>query len=355
MSHSRGKGDKYFLETKIIRAKKQLFALLGFLVALAILPFVANSHVVSLLILISITITAVHGVNIVLGFCGEITVAQAAFVGISAYCYAILFGAGCPWIIAMGAGVLLTCFCGVLFGLPALRVKGFYLLMVTLGAQFIIPWIFAHWKSMTGGLVWGKPVPEIKIGSAIIDTDVEKYFLIVGISIVMTFLVFNIQRSKLGRALTAIRDNHLAAEAMGINVFGYKLIAFFLCSFFAGVSGFMWAVYTEHLFPDHFYLMDSIWYIAMIIVGGMGTITGAILGTFFLLILSELTVVYGPVFTKFLPLQFGMAAGVSLGTILFAVIIMLFLIYEPRGINHRLEIVVERVKFISMKKEKNRE
>ena len=349
MVSSTKKNGKYVSETRMIKSKWSLCFLLILFLALAFLPLVTSQHILSLVILISITLTAVHGVNIVLGYCGEITVAQAAFVGISAYCYAILSGAGCPWIIAMLGGILLTCFCGVLFGLPALRVKGFYLLMVTLGAQFIIPWVFSHWKSMTGGLVWGKPVPEIRIGGIAIDSDLKKYFLIVGISVVMTFIAVNVRRARVGRALMAIRDNDLAAEAMGINVFGYKLIAFLLCSFFAGVSGFMWAIYVGHLFPDHFYLMDSVWYIAMLIVGGMGTVPGAIMGTAFLLILSEITVVYGPFIAKLLPLEFGAASGVSFGSILFAVVIMLFLIYEPRGINHRMQIVRDRLRSLFVK------
>jgi branched-chain amino acid transport system permease protein len=289
--------------------------IVGLLVALLLMPAIASGHIMNLLILILITIVAVHGVNIVLGFCGEITVAQAAFVGVSAYCFAILSEAGCPWIVSMIVGVAVTCSIGLLFGLPALRVKGFYLLMVTLGAQFILPWVFSHWKSVTGGLVWGQPVPEITILGQTINSDLEKYYVALVVCSIMTVIVWNIKRSRVGRALTAIRDNDLAAEAMGINVFKYKLIAFFLCALFAGVAGFLWAIYTEHLFPDHFYLMDSVWYIAMLIVGGMGTISGAILGTAFLLVLSELTVIYAPVFTNLLPFEFSAASGVSLSVL----------------------------------------
>ena len=332
--------NRYKNETRLIRSKAQAVSLFFLFIVLIILPFVVNSHIVSVIILITITLTAVYGVNIALGYCGEITVAQAAFVGISAYSFAILTEAGCPWVIALAAAVLITCGCGLIFALPALRVKGFYLLMVTLGAQFIIPWVFVHWKSMTGGLVWGKPVPEISVFGLTLDSDINKYFLIVGIGVLMTIVIYNIGRSKLGRAFKAIRDNDLAAEAMGINVFGYKLIAFLLCSFFAGVAGFMWAVYAEHLFPDHFYMMDSVWYIAMLIVGGMGTVSGAILGTAFLLILTELTVIYTPVITKILPLKFGAASGASLGSLIFAVIIMAFLIYQPRGLEHRLKMLI---------------
>jgi len=317
--------------------------IVGLLVALLLMPAIASGHIMNLLILILITIVAVHGVNIVLGFCGEITVAQAAFVGVSAYCFAILSEAGCPWIVSMIVGVAVTCSIGLLFGLPALRVKGFYLLMVTLGAQFILPWVFSHWKSVTGGLVWGQPVPEITILGQTINSDLEKYYVALVVCSIMTVIVWNIKRSRVGRALTAIRDNDLAAEAMGINVFKYKLIAFFLCALFAGVAGFLWAIYTEHLFPDHFYLMDSVWYIAMLIVGGMGTISGAILGTAFLLVLSELTVIYAPVFTNLLPFEFSAASGVSLGSLMFSVIIMLFLIFEPRGITHAVTFISQKL------------
>jgi branched-chain amino acid transport system permease protein len=331
--------ETYEKDMTIIRSKGQAVLLGGLLAGLLALPFFAGAHIVNFVTLTAITLIAVHGVNIVLGYCGDITVAQAAFVGIGAYSYSIFAEFGVPWVLAMIGAVLLTGLCGVIFGLPALRVKGFYLLMVTLGAQFIIPWIFAHWKSVTGGLVYGKSVPVASMFGFSLDSDSSKYFVIVGVTVLMTALNSSICRSKLGRAFIAIRDNDLAAEAMGINVFGYKLVAFFLSAIFAGVAGCMWALSVSHLFPDHFYLMDSVWYVAMLIVGGMGTITGAILGTIFLSILSELCVVYGPQFGMLLPFKFGAAAGASLGSLVFAIVIALFLIFQPRGLKHKWDEV----------------
>ena len=329
--------ETYGQDMALIRTKAQWGLMIMLFLGLIALPFFADAHIISLVILISVVLIAVHGVNIVLGYCGEITVAQAAFVGVGAYSFAILTETGLPWVLSMAGATLLTGVLGAVFGLPALRVKGFYLLMITLGAQFILVWVFSHWKSMTGGLVWGKRVPEIGIAGIALNSDFQKYFLIVGMAALMTFLVTNIARSKLGRALTAIRDNDLAAEAMGINVFGYKLIAFFICSLYAGIAGCMWAIYTGHLFPDQFYLMDSVWWISMLIVGGMGTIMGAVFGTIFLTVLSELVVSYGPTLASLLPLKYGAAAGVSIGSLVFAIVIILFLIFEPRGINHRWE------------------
>ena len=327
--------ETYGKDMAIIKSAEQAVLLGGLLAIIFALPFFAGDHIVNFVAMAAITLIAVHGVNIVLGYCGDITVAQAAFVGVGAYSYSILAEFGVPWIFAMIGAVLFTGICGLIFGLPALRVKGFYLLMVTLGAQFIIPWVFAHWKSVTGGLVYGKPVPVASIFGFEIDTDFRKYFVILGVTVLMTFLSSNIGRSKLGRAFVAIRDNDLAAEAMGINVFAYKLLAFFLSAIFAGVAGCMWALSVSHLFPDHFYLMDSVWYVAMLIVGGMGTTLGAILGTAFLSILSEVCVIYGPQFGMLLPLKFGAAAGVSLGSLVFAIVIALFLIFEPRGLKHK--------------------
>jgi branched-chain amino acid transport system permease protein len=331
--------ETYKKDSAIIRSKGQAVCFGGLLAGLLGLPFFAGDHIVNFVTLTAITLIAVHGVNIVLGYCGDITVAQAAFVGIGAYSYSIFAELGIPWPAAMMGAVLLTGLCGLIFGLPALRVKGFYLLMVTLGAQFIIPWIFAHWKSVTGGLVYGKAVPVASMFGFALNSDFSKYFVIVGVTVLMTALNSSICRSKLGRAFVAIRDNDLAAEAMGINVFGYKLIAFFLSAIFAGVAGCMWALSVSHLFPDHFYLMDSVWYVAMLIVGGMGSITGAILGTVFLSILSELCVVYGPQFGMLLPFKFGAAAGASLGSLVFAFVIALFLIFQPRGLKHKWDEV----------------
>jgi len=153
----------------------------------------------------------------------------------------------------------------------------------------------------------------------------------------MTFFAKSAARSRLGRAFVAVRDNDLAAEVMGINLFHYKLVAFFTCSVYAGVAGALWALYLNHLHPEQFVLMDSIWYLGMLIVGGMGSTMGAIFGTVFLKVLGELIVIYSPVIAEVFPaVETGIFA--SLGHLVFAVVILLFLIFEPRGINHRWEI-----------------
>jgi len=312
---------------------------IGFLAMLAIFPLFATSHLLNLVCIIGITLVAVHGLSILTGLCGQISVGQAAFVGLGAYSYGLFITKlGLPFWIAIPLAALFTGFSGVLFGLPAVRVKGFYLLMTTLAAQFIIVWFIIHLRGLTGGVILGLSVPKVTLFGCDLDTDLKKYYFIMVFVILMTFFAKSAARSRLGRAFVAIRDNDLAAEVMGINLFYYKLLAFFTCSIYAGVAGALWAIFVNHLHPDQFVLMDSIWYLGMLIVGGMGSIMGPIFGTLFLKVLGELIVVYSPVIAKILP---GIESGIfaSMGQLVFAMVILLFLIFEPRGINHRWEIL----------------
>ena len=292
----------------------------------------------NLICIIGITLVTVYGLNLLTGLCGQISVGQAAFMGVGAYSYGLFITKlGLSFWVALPLSAMFTGFFGVIFGLPAVRVKGFYLLVTTLGAQFIIVWLIVHLRGLTGGMIWGLTVPNASIFGYELDTDIKKYFLIMAFVIIMTTIAKNISRSRLGRAFIAVRDNDLAAEVMGVNLFYYKLIAFFTCSLFAGVAGSLWALYLNHLHPDQFVLMDSIWYLGMLIVGGMGSTMGAIFGTVFLKVLGELIVVYSPAIAGIFPaVESGIFA--SLGHLIFAIVLLLFLIFEPRGLNHRWEI-----------------
>jgi branched-chain amino acid transport system permease protein len=186
--------------------------------------------------------------------------------------------------------------------------------------------------------VYGLSVPELSIFGILLDSDIKKYFFIVLFVVLMTFVAKNVQRSRMGRTFVAIRDNDLAAEVMGINIVFYKFLAFFVCSFFAGIAGSLWAIFLSHLHPDQFTFMDSIWYVGILIVGGIGTTMGVIFGTFFIKIMDELVTVFSPAIAELFPsLEAGVFAG--LGIVVFGLIVLLALIFEPRGINHRWEIL----------------
>lgn len=339
MQHSGIYATTYAEDMAIFRTAPQWCWFIGFLIALFVIPLFASAHLLNLICIIGITLVAVHGLNLLTGLCGQISVGQAAFMGVGAYSYGVFVTKlGLPFWISLPLAALFTGCFGVIFGLPAVRVKGFYLLVTTLGAQFIIVWLIVHLRELTGGMIWGLSVPNVSIIGYALDTDIKKYYFIMTFVVLMTFIVKSISRSRLGRAFVAVRDNDLAAEVMGVNLFYYKLIAFFSCSLFAGVAGSLWALYLNHLHPDQFVLMDSIWYLGMLIVGGMGSTMGAIFGTVFLKVLGELIVVYSPAIADMFPaIESGIFA--SLGHLIFAIVILIFLIFEPRGLTHRWEIL----------------
>jgi len=329
----------YKQDMRIFFAPVHWYALLFFIAILFFVPFYLSPAVLSLVCYMGIIIIACHGLNLLTGLCGQISVGQAAFVGVGAYTYGILVGKlGMPGLIAIPVSALFTGMVGVIFGLPAARIKGFYLLMSTMAAQFILVWVFVHARGLTGGIVYGLSVPEFSIFGILLDSDIKKYFLIMLFVGLMTFIAKNVQRARMGRAFVAIRDNDLAAEVMGINIVLYKFLAFFVCSFFAGIAGSLWAIFVGHLHPDQFTFMDSIWYVGILVVGGLGTTMGVIFGTFFIKIMDELVTIYSPAIAGLLPsMEAGVFAG--LGIVVFGLVVLLALIFEPRGINHRWELL----------------
>jgi branched-chain amino acid transport system permease protein len=210
--------------------------------------------------------------------------------------------------------------------------------MATLSAQFIIPWLINHVRvDITGG-VFSLVVPPPKLWGIVFNSQLKMFYLITIIAVLMTFFAKNIVRSGIGRALVAIRDNDLAAEVMGINVFRYKLLSFFICSFFAGVGGALWAYWMRAINTDHFTLKESVWYMGMIITGGMGSTAGAIFGVAYVTILDELARVIAPLLGILFSTTASAGAELALQPIFFGIGILVFVIFEPRGIAHRWEM-----------------
>src|SRR4030043_129242 len=178
---------------------------------------------------------------------------------------------------------------GIIFGLPSVRVKGFYLAITTIAAQFIIIWIINHW-SVTGGFV-GMDVPRASIGGLMFKTEASQFYLIMVIVALCILFAKNLARGRVGRAFIAVRDNDLAAEVMGINLLYYKLLAFFIGCFLAGIAGSLLAHWIGFINAEHFSLAESILYVGMIIIGGLGTTLGPILGVLFIRILQQLLTV----------------------------------------------------------------
>ena len=229
---------------------------------------------------------AALGLNILVGYCGQLSIGHAGFIAVGAYTSAILTNRfEMPFLVGLISAGIVAGVVGIIFGLPSVRVKGFYLAITTIAAQYIIIWVINHW-GLTGGFE-GISVPYASIGGLVFDTDVKQFYLVMVIVVLAVFFAKNLARTKVGRAFIAIRDNDLAAEVMGINVNYYKLLAFFIGCFFAGIAGSLLAHTTYTLNAEQFSFTDSILYIGMIIIGGLGTTIGPILGVAFIKIIAK--------------------------------------------------------------------
>jgi branched-chain amino acid transport system permease protein len=206
--------------------------------------------------------------------------------------------------------------------------------MATVAAHFIIIWVILQLYGITGGAD-GLSVPRPAIGEFVLRSKGSYFYLVMIITCLAVYFAKNIVRTRVGRAFIAIRDNDLAAEVMGVNLWVYKLMAFFLGCVFAGVSGSLFVHYYSFASTDHFPFINSVWYLGMLIVGGMGSIAGSIFGVISLKLLDELVTYVGPILAAAVAPQ----AAASLGLIMRGLVIILFLIFEPRGLAHRWELI----------------
>lgn len=303
---------------------------LAILVLFLVLPFMVGPYYISVLNLIGIAIIGAIGLNILVGFTGQISIGQGAFMGVGAYAAGILTATlGWSFWIALPIGGLVAAVIGGLFGIPSLRLKGLYLAIATLAAQVIIEFVIVHWPALTRGPA-GMVLPAPTIGGLTLDDDTSFYYLILLLTVAAIVFALNLFRTRTGRAFMAVRDRDLAAAVMGINVFKYKVTAFALSSFYAGVAGALWGHYTGVISPEHFTINVSITYLAMVIIGGLGSVMGAIYGACFMTLL--------PILLRELAGYFsGGMAGVThimlaMQEAVFGLLIILFLIFEPEGL-----------------------
>ncbi len=300
---------------------------------------------VGLIVRIAIYSIAVQGLNILIGYTGQISLGHAAFMGVGAYCAAILArNLGMPFWLAIPSAALITGMVGLIFGLPSLRVKGFYLAMATIAAQFIIPWVLRYpMESLTNG-VRPLEVPAPTFLGLSFSSQSAMYYIVIPLSVLMFLFARNIIRSKIGRAFVSIRDNDLAAELLGINVFSYKLQAFFLSSLYAGLAGALWAFDTGSLSLDKFTFKLSIEFLAMLVIGGAGFPLGAAFGVTFVNLMNEYLIpaVVRPlndVLPQLLPFINAVNIQSATNPILYGLAIAIFVIIEPRGMAYRWEIL----------------
>jgi branched-chain amino acid transport system permease protein len=320
----------YRSDERIFDTAVPIIALVVFLVALALVPRFATTYWLDVLNRIGIAVIGALGLNILVGFTGQISIGHAAFLAVGAYATAILeTKAGLPFYLAIPAAALLTAAFGLVFGIPSLRLKGLYLAIATLAAHFITTYVIIHWESMTKG-VFGLMVPPATVFGLPLDSDARIFYLIFALTIPATLVTKNLFRTKVGRAFIAIRDRDVAAGVMGVNLYRYKLLAFVISSFYAGVAGGLMAHHSRILFPDAFTLLVAIDYLAMIIIGGLGSILGSIFGAVFMTLLPEILKLTATSLTGVYPQAFGLIA--SARDIVFGLAVIFFLTYEPQGL-----------------------
>ena len=304
-------------------------------------PAFLDGVMLNLINFICITVIAVVGLNILTGFCGQISIGQSAFMSVGAYTVAVLgkyFEIN--FIFALILAGLNTGLIGLIFGLPSVKIKGFYLAMATLAAQFLIPAMIAHpLEPLTEGTD-SLRVAAPHIWGIVFDTPQSFFYLSVSLCILLVYFSQNLARTGVGRAFVAIRDDDLAAEVMGINIFRYKLLAFFICSIYAGIAGGLFAYYMRSVNTDNFSLTQSIWYLGMLIAGGMGSVTGSIFGVTFLLALEHILISIAMWVSNAFP-AFSTSTGIqqALTPTVYGLVIVMFLIFEPRGLAHKWEVI----------------
>jgi branched-chain amino acid transport system permease protein len=330
--------QSYAQDMAIFRTRTQWVMLIALLAFLFTCPLYFSDRILTVITIIGITIISVHGLNILTGYCNQVSLGHAGFMAVGGYTSAVLCAKlGFSFWAALPCAALAAGLVGILFGLPSLKIKGFYLIMATIAAHFIIMWVIIQLYGVTGGAD-GLAVPRPEIGGFVIKSKASYFYLVMVIACLATFTAKNLVRTRAGRAFIAIRDNELAAEVMGVNLWTYKLLAFFIGCVYAGVAGSLTVHYLAFASVDQFPFMNSVWYLGMLIVGGMGSTTGAIFGAVFLKLLDEMVTILGPIIAALIPAIAAQAAA-SLSLIVRGLIIIVFLIFEPRGLHHRWQMV----------------
>jgi branched-chain amino acid transport system permease protein len=315
-----------------LRKSRAEWIRLALIVALVLTaPFVLSPFWLSVANQIGIAIVGAVGLNILTGHTGLISLGHGAFLGVGAYTSAILVSRfDVPTLIAIVAAVAVTVVIGTFFGLPSLRLKGLYLAMATLAAQFILLYAFRNWEVVTGGTdAVVVPYPEI-LGWTL-SSDFSWYWVIFAVAVLVVLGARNLFRTGLGRAFHAVRDQDIAAAVMGIDVGRYKLLSFAISSGLVGLAGAMTAHYRTIVTWERFTLDVSVLYLAMIIVGGLGSVAGSVYGATFMTVLPAAIQQFARNVRETIPMLAREMPAIQL--IVFGAVIVLFLLFEPRGLD----------------------
>jgi branched-chain amino acid transport system permease protein len=333
--HQNYREDHAWWQTKFIKGKMILLMIVLFWG----IPYVADSYWISVCNQIGYTVLGALGVQLLIGFCGQVTLGHAAFLAVGAYTSTLLIlefpwpklflDLGLAYPISILAAAVVAGIWSVLFGLPSARVKGFYLILTTMAAQFItVDFVITQYISQIGGRgqAFSLPLGTIKIGPWVIDSDLKVYYMMLVLVILLVAAVVN-------RAWVAIRDNDISAEVMGINVVQYKLFAFFVAGFIGGVAGAFWISNLAAISPEHFPWFWSLWLVGVILIGGVGSVHGTIFGSIFMVVVMELLqMAVIPLASSYPKLLMDF---LFIKEAAFGLAICAFMIFEPNGLSYR--------------------
>jgi branched-chain amino acid transport system permease protein len=316
--------------------KGKILGWTGALIIIVLLPFILSKYTVFLLSLLAVYALVSLGLNLLMGYTGQIAAGHAGFLALGAYFTAIV-GARVEWmpclVIILMAGIF-TGIIGFLLGIPILRLKGFYIAMATLAFGVVVSEIILQWSSLTNGDD-GFQVPIARIAGFSFDSDFKLYYLIFFVTIILIVLAKNLTNSYIGRAFIALRESETAAQTIGIDLAKYKTIAFAISAFYTGVAGGLFAYLITYLSPDAFTIELSIDFIAMIVIGGMGSILGSIIGAVILTGMQQV-----------------LAGLLDLQILIFGLSLIIFTIFMPRGISGMLNTLLERLSLAMRSKNK---
>jgi branched-chain amino acid transport system permease protein len=330
----------YHSDTTIFPTRNARLAALFGLLLLCAAPLALGRYELGLLIAIGYSAIAALGLNILVGFTGQISIGHAAFFGFGAFASALLVEHHIPVPLAIWGAGLMTAAIGLVFGAPAARLKGLYLAIATLAAQFILEDFFARARWFSGGVA-GRVTEPYELFGLRFDREETYFYVVLAHLVVMFVFAANLMRTRDGRALVAVRDHYLSAEMMGINLAYYRTLSFGIASFYAGIAGALYAHYLLFVSVEAFNILYSIQFLAMIIIGGLGSVMGSLMGAAFMILLPEFVqagadMLAGGAIDRALRL----GASISfLREMAIGAAIILFLIFEPDGLAHRWRMI----------------
>ncbi|MDM0015117.1 branched-chain amino acid ABC transporter permease [Variovorax sp. J22P168] len=303
--------------------------MIAFALSVFTLPFWGSDYMLAMACIVGIHVIASLGLNLTTGNAGLISLSHGAFLGVGCYTVAWLGRHGIPFYFALPLAGFVTAFLGIIVGLPSLRVKGLYLAIATLAAHFILTFIFREWDSVTGG-VSGTSIPRASLFGIELVGDRRNFYLIFICAFAMAVAARNLARTHIGRAFVAVRDRDISAEILGVNLLRTKLTAFAVGAFYAGVAGGLLGYFYGNITPDYFVLTLAVFYLAAVIVGGLGTVLGSVLGAVFMTFVPEALRISAQLSSQWFPNIAGLL--LPMGQVVFGLLIIVFLIFEPHGL-----------------------